>query len=170
MFAQIFNLNVLITVRNEVAKVVFTRVCDSVHRGVLSQHALQVVSQHALQRGGCLLPGGSALGGLPALGVCAPGGSAPGGPAPGRSAPRGVPALAEGVCSQGRCLLWGVPALGGYCCGRYASYWNAFLFCKMFVVFRHCTRQRLRRISHCKFNTRVPENKITQTYIKENLP
>ena len=36
--------------------------------------------------------------------------------------------LARGVCSGG------VPALGGvetphhgYCCGRYASYWNAFL-------------------------------------------
>ena len=29
---------------------VFTRVCDSVHRGVVSQHALQVVSQHALQQ------------------------------------------------------------------------------------------------------------------------
>ena len=33
---------------------VFTRVCDSVHRGgVLFQHSLQVVSQHALQQGGC---------------------------------------------------------------------------------------------------------------------
>ena len=29
---------------------VFTHVCDSVHRGVVSQHALQVVSQHALQQ------------------------------------------------------------------------------------------------------------------------
>ena len=43
----------------------------------------------------------------------------------------------------GICLLWGVPDPGGlllggggveassdgYCCGRYASYWNAFLFC-----------------------------------------
>ena len=28
---------------------IFTPVCHSVHRGVLSQHALQVVSQHALQ-------------------------------------------------------------------------------------------------------------------------
>ena len=48
----------------------------------------------------------------------------------------------EGVCSGG-CLLQGVPAMAGcllgggvetplpcdgYCCGRYASYWNAFLF------------------------------------------
>ena len=29
---------------------VFTCVCDSVHRGVVSQHALQVISQHALQQ------------------------------------------------------------------------------------------------------------------------
>ena len=68
----------VITVRNEVAKVMFLHlsVSHSVHRGgvlsqnalqvvsqhalqwgVLSQNALQVVSQHALQRG-CLLPGG----------------------------------------------------------------------------------------------------------------
>ena len=50
---------------------IFTPVCHSVHRGVLSQHALQVVSQHALQGG--LLQGvcsqvRSAPGGMPALG------------------------------------------------------------------------------------------------------
>ena len=34
---------------------VFTRVCHSVHRGlVVSQHALQVISQNALQQGGVL--------------------------------------------------------------------------------------------------------------------
>ena len=77
--------------------------------GVVSQHALQVVSQHALQQvsrggacsreGACLLLGGCLL--------------------------LGVPAPWRGACS------WGVeetpwPA-DGYCCGRYASYWNAFL-------------------------------------------
>ena len=67
----------------------------------------------------------------------------------GVSAPRGVPGLGE-VSASGGCLLWGVPDLGdvllpgggwypsmhwgrppqrdGYCCGRYASYWNAFLY------------------------------------------
>ena len=59
---------ILITVYNEVAKVMFLQVC-----GVVSQHALQVVSQHALQQvskggGACswggLLPGWSARGGL----------------------------------------------------------------------------------------------------------
>ena len=44
---------------------IFTGVCDSVHGGVLSQHALQVVSQHALQQvsRGDQLPGGLLLGG-----------------------------------------------------------------------------------------------------------
>ena len=36
----------------------------------------------------------------------------------------GVPAL-EGVCSRG---VPGGDPRDGYCCGRYASYWNAFLF------------------------------------------
>ena len=77
----------IITVRNEVAKVMFLQmsVCP---RGVVSQHALQVVFQHSRSPGGCLLRGGCLLGG-------------------------------------------GVPA-DGYCCGRYASYWNAFLLLSMF--------------------------------------
>ena len=29
---------------------VFTHVCDSIHRGMVSQHALQAVSKHALQQ------------------------------------------------------------------------------------------------------------------------
>ena len=92
--------------------------------GVLSQHALQMISEPALQQGG--------------------------------SAPWGVPGPGGGVCSRGGvpglrgCLLWGVcsggacsrgsapcgggrvwrppPKADGYCCRRYASYWNAFLF------------------------------------------
>ena len=78
---------------------IFTGVCDSVHRGVSAP-------------GGCLLPGGSAPGWCLLLGVAAPG---------------------------GRVCCWGVPGPGGgawwrpsppdgCCCGRYASYWNAFLF------------------------------------------
>ena len=51
----------IFTVRNEV--IFFTRVCDSVHGGgVLSHHALQVVSQHALQQGD-LLRGAAWFGG-----------------------------------------------------------------------------------------------------------
>ena len=33
-----------------------------------------------------------------------------------------------GVCSRGG-AWWRFPP-DGYCCGRYASYWNAFLYCK----------------------------------------
>ena len=73
----------------QVSVILFTR-----GGGVLSQHALRVVSQHALQQGGgCLLRRGLLQGGW----VPAPGGHAPGGvPAPG------------GACSWG-----GAPALGG---------------------------------------------------------
>ena len=125
-FSWILLEPLLFTVRNEVAKgYVFTRVCQSfclrgvcypsmhcrwypsmpcsggvlskhalqvvsqhtLQWGVLSQHALQVVSQHALQQGGGLLLGGA--------------------------------------CSRG---VWRPPPKAdGYCCGRYASYWNAFL-------------------------------------------
>ena len=63
-------------------------------------------------------PGGRvpSPGGCLGLGGClVPGGSGPGGgvPAPGGSGPEGVP---------------GGDPPDGYCCGRYASYWNAFLF------------------------------------------
>ena len=77
-----YHLAYIFTVCNEVAKVMFLHVSvsHSLHRvGVLSQNALQVVSQHALQQGvpapggclflgGCLLRGGLLLGGV---GVCA---------------------------------------------------------------------------------------------------
>ena len=86
---------------------VFTHVCDSVHRGVVSRHALQVVSQHAFQVS--------------------------------RPKPRGkLRDLALGdlqIHSWGReypSMHWGRPPpphTHGYCCGRYASYSNAFLFC-----------------------------------------
>ena len=85
-------------------------------QGVLSQHALQVVSQHALQQvsrgvsaqGGFCSGGAYSGGGVLLRGVPARGGSALG-----------------GVCSRGV----ETPQSGqlAYCCGRYASYWNAFL-------------------------------------------
>ena len=82
----------------------------------------------------CPQGGGSALGGVSAPGEV---GLLPGG--------RGVPplegCLLGGVCSQGGACLGGFApggsALGegvvetprdGYCYGRFASYWNAFLF------------------------------------------
>ena len=92
---------VIITVRNEVAKVMFLQVCGipvslaggipaclaAGLQGVLSQHALQVVSQHALQQVSRGVPGR--------------GGLLPGGQGGAWSGWRGVSAL-------GGCLVWGV--------------------------------------------------------------
>ena len=116
--------SIIFTVRNEIAKVMFLQVCVCPRGGVVSQHALQVVSQHALQQdsGGVLfqhalqvvsqhalqqvsremsVPGESALGrGVPGLGGPGPGGvSAPGGLLPGglvsQHALRQTPSLGE---------------------------------------------------------------------------
>ena len=45
------------------------------------------------------------------------------------SAPKGVPAPGGCLPQEGVLLpgVWRTPR-DGYCCGRYASYWNAFLF------------------------------------------
>ena len=102
--------------------------------------------------GGCLVPGGSGPRGVPgprggvwcrggclvlgrvpgARGVWSWGVSGPGGRClvlggclvPGGSGPRGVPGPRGGVWSQG---VPGEDPPDGYCCGRYAFYWNAFL-------------------------------------------
>ena len=52
-------------------------------------------------------------------GVSAPGVSAPGGPGQGGSAPGGL--VSQHALRQ-------TPPMDGSCRGRYASYWNAFLF------------------------------------------
>ena len=58
-------------------------------------------------RGGCLGPGpGKRLGGLA----------------------RGVQPRPRGMCVSQHALRQTPPRADGYCCGRYASYWNAFLF------------------------------------------
>ena len=51
---------------------------------------------------------------------------------------------AGSACSQGGCLVWGClvetphPS-DSYYCGRYASYWNAFLFLKLYLTLSlHC--------------------------------
>ena len=97
--------NSIFTVRNEVVKVMFLH-----------------VSVPACFAGGipaCLAAG---LWGRSALGDACSGGSAPGG----MPAPRGV--CSWGVCSGGVCSRGCPPKADGYCCGRYESYWNAFLF------------------------------------------
>ena len=136
----------------------FTGVCLSTG-GVLSQHALQVVSQHALQQvsggwGVCYpsmhcrwypsMPCSRSWGGLQAHSQGGSGGGSGLGPQP-RGKLRGIWSR-EGTCSggdawsrgggacfggdacSGGCLVETPP--DGYCCGPYASYWNAFLFRK----------------------------------------
>ena len=111
----------------------------------VSQHPLQVVSQHTLQVSGggggipaCLagIQGGS---GIPAylagLQVHTKGGSWgvwPGG---------GLKAHTQGEGAGGilACTEADTPPTAGYCCRRYASYWNAFLLHNVFIVFRHYT-------------------------------
>ena len=111
--------------------------CSRSRGGMVSQHALQVsrptprgevegsgwggVSRPTpggvpAPRRGCLLRGVS----RPTLGedACSRG-----------SAPRGVPAPG-GACSGGLLPGGSRPPYDGYCCGQYASYWNAFLFWK----------------------------------------
>ena len=62
----------------------------------------------------------------PREGVCSQGVPDPGGSAPRGSVLWGV--CSQGVCSGRGCLVETAPR-DGYCCGRYASYWNAFMFC-----------------------------------------
>ena len=107
----VHSLTLLVTVSNEVAKVMFLHLSVILFTGgVLSQHALQVVSQHALQQRGLLLGGG---------GACSWG---EGVPAPGGVCTAGC--LLLGACSQWGLLLGGLhtpsPEADGYCCGRYA--------------------------------------------------
>ena len=94
----------IITIRNEIAKVMFLHVSVILFTGggVLSQHALQVVSQHALEQGvpalgglllkGCLLRGCLLWGGL------LPGGCLLWG---------GACSRGWGCLLEGGCLLWG---------------------------------------------------------------
>ena len=73
-----------------------------------------------LAAGGCLV-GGSAPGGMPGLEGCLVRGDA----------------WSGGVPGQGGLLWGGVPGgdpPNGYCCGRYTSYWNAFLLLVQFCV------------------------------------
>ena len=84
---------------------VFTRVCDSVHRRDAIPAYIAVGIRACLWG---VYSGGVCSGGCLLWGVSAPG----------------------GACSGGH-LLWGCrdpPKADGYCCGRYASYWKAFLF------------------------------------------
>ena len=97
------------TVRNEVAKVMFLHmsVSHSVHRVVLSQHALHMVSQHALQQGGVLSQH--------ALQMISQHALQQGGSAPRERVPALGCLLQGGAWSQGGVET--TPKADGYCCG-----------------------------------------------------
>ena len=82
---------------------IFTPVCHSVNRGGGIPACIAGGIPTCLAAGGCAIRACLAAGGVPDPGDLLLGGSAPGGGVSGGDQP------------------------DGYCCGRYASYWNAFL-------------------------------------------
>ena len=90
------------------------------------------------------------------------GGACPTGlPASGGSGPGGCLLGGGGLVGPGGCLLGGGLVLGGsgpgyvetpppqadgYCCGRYASYWNAFLSYQKYLVFKSISKIELKNI------------------------
>ena len=138
------------TIRNEVAKVIFLQVCVCPQWGWYPSMPCRWYPSMPCSRspGGCAIPACIA-GGIPAcLATGLQGGCAwSGGVAWSRGClVQGVSALG-GVCSQGGVcsggsglggLLWRghwgrPPRRDSYCCRRYASHWNAFLFAFKFV-------------------------------------
>ena len=125
----------IITVRNEVAKVMFLQACVCPRGGwgvggAWSQGGCLVPGRSAL--GGCLVSGGTWFQGCLVLGVCSREGSALGGwgvPGPRGSPPRGF--VSEHALRQTP-LSGDPPGRDSYCCGQYASYWNAFLLVRHF--------------------------------------
>ena len=95
----------------------------ALQQGEVSQHALQVVSQHALQQGGGSTgphPGGS-WGVWPGWAPC---------PHPGVSRPTHRGCISQHALRQ---TPPPPPPVDGYCRRRYASYWNAFLLWLIFT-------------------------------------
>ena len=116
-----------ITVRKRSLRTVCFHRCLSVHRGVSAKRGVQAQA-HARGRGGLPREGCPS----PGLGVGVQ-----------AQARGGVQAQAQGcVQALGECVsqhavrqtLPPPPAADGYCCGRYTSYWNAFLFHKVSVA------------------------------------
>ena len=89
--------------------------CVSVHREAVSQHALKGEGVPAL--GGCLVQGGAWSGGALS--------GEQGGAWSGAGGLVRVGAWSREGGGGGDCPP---PPAYGYCCGRYVSYWNAFLY------------------------------------------
>ena len=146
---------------NEVCEgYVFTRVCLSTG-GCLQAHTRGGVGGsgwgvsrpiprgrlEGLARGGLQahthgeVGGSGREGGFPGPGLGFPG-SGPGGcPGPGSGgggAPGPGVCVCVCVCVCIPACTWRHPPADGYCCGRYASYWNAFLFLMLFNFLLNC--------------------------------
>ena len=133
---------------------IFTGVCHSVNRGGPGPGEVSAL--------GCLVPGGLVLGGVWSWGVVSALGGvcsregvwSPGWLVPGGSAPRGV------------CLVdtpW-----DGRCCGRYASYWNAFLLVLELLTYHRFSSKPFGlfldiKIFFCKFKNRSSQ------YLSQNI-
>ena len=119
-----FNKSDIITVRNEVAKVMFLQVSvcpqGGVVRGVPGPRG-SVSSRGVPGPGGCLIPGGVCFGSVPGHG--------------------GVPGP-RGLVSQ-HALRQTPPGRNGYCCIQYASYWNAFL---LLAASQHWLKSSCKRV------------------------
>ena len=126
-FLRGWSANTLLPLSNEVCEgYVFTRVCllsTGGGGGVVSPHALQVVSQHALQISRPTPKG--RLMGLARRGLQAH--------TRGSLGPLQAHTLGGRGVSQACTEADPPPTADSYCCGRYASYWNAFLFGNFFV-------------------------------------
>ena len=76
-----------------------------------------------VEGGGCLVLGVPGLGGLPGWGSLVPGGAWSGG-----TWSQGGTWSGGGLVSQHALRQTPPPQRDGYCCERYASYWNALFF------------------------------------------
>ena len=98
--------------------------------------------------GGCLLLGGLLWGGL-LQGVCSRVVCSRGGLLQeGACFWGGV--CSRGACSEGVCVETPLTKADSYCCGRYASYWNAFLLIGRNLL--DVTELLLSRKQHTNFN------------------
>ena len=124
--------------------------CLSVHRGGFS------IRGGSPSQGGFSIQGGSPSGGSPSGGVLHPGGFSirGGSPSEGVLHPGGFSIW--GGSPSGGFSIWGASPSGGWLsirsmCGRYASYWNAFLFNNHFIIIGIFPRLCVELVSACQW-------------------
>ena len=118
-----------------ITRQMFTETSNEACTGVFLLSANEVCEGYVFT-GVCLSARGGGCPG-PGRGVCPRGCQGPGPRGLSRPRPRGCP----GPGPEGGCIPACTEAADGYCCGRYASYWNVFLLeslefqCKWVSVF-----------------------------------